>query len=81
MEFDNLGGISHNPSGNLLGLNFGSSTTGGTIFSLTTSETATPASQLIGDTTGTGGGGLTLTRLGGLSISPDNSKIAVAGWH
>ncbi|MCH8968280.1 MAG: hypothetical protein IIA66_04075, partial [Planctomycetes bacterium] len=40
---------------------------------------ATSASQYIGDTQGTGGSGLTTTRLGGLSVSPDNTKIAVAG--
>ena len=79
VEFDNLNGIQHNDRGNLLGLTFGtSSATGGTIHSFATCI-ATSAGQFIGDTQGTGGEGLTTTRLGGLSVSPDNTKIAVAG--
>ncbi len=79
MELDNLNGISHNPEGNLLGVNFGSSANGGTIHNLATLERDLP-DQLIGNTTGLGGEGLTLSRLGGLSIAPDNSKIAVTGY-
>jgi hypothetical protein len=79
MEFDNLAGISHNPQGNLLGVNFGTTGTGGSIYSLPTCEAFGPG-QLIGDTAGLGGAGITLSRLGGLSVSPDNTKIAVVGY-
>jgi len=76
MEFDNLGGIQHNPVGNLLGATFGTVGDGGMIFSFGTCADCT-AGSLIGST---GVGGVTLTRLGGLSVSPDNTRIAVAGY-
>jgi PEP-CTERM motif len=79
VEWDNFGGISHNAKGNLLGVNFGTSALGGSIYSFSTTNELVTAGQLIGDTTGTGGAGLPLSRLGGLSVSPDNSKIAVTG--
>lgn len=86
IAFDNLGSISHNPQGNLLGATFGreplespDGTRGGTIHSLATCS-AVSTDQNIGDTIGLGGTGLTETRIGGLSISPDNSKIAVTGY-
>ncbi len=78
VEFDNLDGILHNPQGNLLGVNFGTPESGGSIWSLATSSPV-PDAQLIGNTTGLGGGGLTLSRLGALSVSPDNRKVAVSG--
>ncbi|MHC4274850.1 MAG: hypothetical protein ACYSUR_14445, partial [Planctomycetota bacterium] len=80
VELDNLDGISHNPQGNLLGVNFGaSSTVGGEIYNLPTCQAVGPG-VLIGDTLGLGGVGLTPSRLGGLSISPGNTKIAVVGY-
>ncbi len=79
MEFDNLDGISHNNQGNLLGLNFGAGGGSGTIHSFATCV-PTSTDQLIGDTEGLGGDGLAITRLGGLSISPGNTKIAVVGY-
>ena len=82
VEFDNLDCISHNDKGNLLALNFGTTPpggTGGTIHSLTTCS-PTSTDQFLGDTLGDGGAGLTPTRLGGLSVSPDNTKIAVGGY-
>ncbi len=80
VEFDNLNGLSHNPEGNLLGLNFGpSSDDGGGIYNLAAAEEVGD-SQQIGDTLGLGGEGITSTRLGGLSISPNNTKIAVTGF-
>ena len=39
MEFDNAGGVSHNPSGNLLAANFGSSYTGFEVHNLATNGT------------------------------------------
>ena len=79
MEFDNLNGISHNPQGNLLAATFGSSDGGGTVHSLAAC-TSTPTDQQIGDSIGMGGEGLNLTRWGGLSVSPDNTKIALTGY-
>jgi hypothetical protein len=80
VEFDNLGGVKHNANGNLLAVNFGTGATGGSIYSLATRVDPAPAAQLIGNTTGTGGT-LSLSRLGGLSVSPDNAKIAVTGYE
>jgi hypothetical protein len=78
IEFDNLNGISHNPQGNLLGASFGGGApSGGAIFSLGTCSTA---SETIGDTVGLGGSGVSETPLGGLSVSPDNTKIALVGY-
>ena len=79
IEFDNLNGISHNPQGNLLGASFGGGApSGGAIFSVGTCSTA---SETIGNTVGLGGSGITETPLGGLSVSPDNSKIALVGYN
>jgi hypothetical protein len=77
MAFDNLNGVMHNARGNLLGLNFGATATGGQIYSFATQVDPAPAGQLIGDTMGLGGEGLDISRLNGLSVSPDNSKVAV----
>jgi hypothetical protein len=79
MELDNLGGVSHNPAGNLLSLNFGTTVDGGEVYSLAACEAIGPG-ELIGNTTGLGGAGITLSRLGGLSVSPDNTKIALTGY-
>jgi hypothetical protein len=77
VKFDNLGGTAHNVQGNMLGLYAGSSTgTGavanpGAIYSFATQGSVPFASsQLLATTTG--------TRISGLSVAPDNSKIAVA---
>ena len=78
VEFDNLNGISHNPAGNLLGVNYGREDEGGSIYSFSTTVD-NDGSELIGNAQGIGGE-ITLTRMGGLSISPDNSKIAVTGY-
>ena len=78
IEFDNLNGISHNPRGNLLGVNFGPNDRGGSIYNLATCSARSEA-QLIGNTEGLGGD-LELSNLGGLSVSPDNTKIAVNGY-
>ena len=77
--FDNLNGISKNPQGNLLAVTFGTQDGGGTIHSLATCS-ATDADQRIGDTVGMVGGNVELSRLGGISVSPDNTRIAVTGY-
>jgi hypothetical protein len=84
VDFDNTGGTLHNVKGNLLGVNFGNANTGnsGQIYSFATQgSTPAPAGQKIGDTLGLGGAGLTTSRLGGLSVSPGNDKIAVTGFE
>lgn len=88
VRFDNLGGVSHNAHGNLIGVDFGTTTAGtggGKIYSLaTTGSTASPAAQLIGNnqtTTpiGSTAGTITQSRLAGLSVAPNNTKIALVG--
>lgn len=74
MEFDNLGGNSHNARGNLLCLNFGSASSGGTLWSL-----ATDGSDVATQLYAFDGTNETLTRIGGLSVSPDNTKLAQIG--
>ena len=74
MEFDNLGGNSHNGRGNLLCLNFGTSSGGGTLWSLATDGTDVATQLYAFDGTNE-----TLTRIGGLSVSPDNTKLAQIG--
>jgi hypothetical protein len=82
VKFDNLGS-QHNVHGNLLGVDPGAGPTtstvgGGNIYSFATQGSIpSPAPQLIGSTTGLQGVG---TRLGGLSVAPNNSKIALAGF-
>jgi hypothetical protein len=88
VEFDNFGGIRHNVDGNLLGVNFsvGGGGNSGAIYSFGTNVSIpAPAGQLIGNTEADGTpvgftpGALTETTLARLSVSPDNSKIAVMG--
>ena len=79
VAFDNLNGLPHNAQGNLLGASFGPSGGSGLIYSFSTTDDTVNAGQLIGDTDGLGGS-VTQNRLAGLSVSPDNSKIAVLGY-
>jgi hypothetical protein len=81
VRFDNFDGIAHNASGNLIGVNFGPPGGGGSIYSFSTTDESVHAGQLIGDTAGLGGGGINLDRLTGVSVSPDNAKIAVMGYN
>jgi hypothetical protein len=86
VEFDNFGGIAHNANGNLLGGNFGTTSLGGTILSFgTTGTDPAPAGQLLFNMDPENQVGPILpdgnpTRLGGLSVSPDNTKIAITGY-
>ena len=81
VEFDNLGGVAHNVHGNLIGVDFGGPSDTGKIYNLATTVDPSPSpAQKIGDTVGLGGAGLSLNRLGGLSVSPNNSKIALMGY-
>ena len=79
LELDNLNGISHNPAGNLLATNFGGgSDTGGSIHILPTDESAIDNDNLLTGLMDLPG--VDVTRIGGLSVSPDNTKIAVSGY-
>jgi hypothetical protein len=109
-QFDNLSGVSHNAYGNLIGMDFGTTTAGtggGKIYSLATqgpnpTGAGIANAQIIGNTNTTsasinalgqsGAGdtacgtgacltGVGQTRLSGLSVSPDNTKIAVVGTN
>jgi hypothetical protein len=86
VRFDNLGGTLHNVQGNLLGIGEGatsgtsSANNGGSIWSSATQGAAPFANRQLLATTGSAPTfPVTKTRLSGLSVSPDNSKIAVVG--
>ena len=87
VRFDNLGGTLHNVQGNLFGnwrkpATSGTSraANGGSIWSSATQGTAPFANrQLLAKTGSTPTFPVTATRLSGLSVSPDNTKIAVVG--
>jgi hypothetical protein len=89
VEWDNSGGILHNPDGRLLAVNFGTTATGGSIY-VYQSGAANGWNGVLafGCTSATTCGPVTfsspgllgiVSRLGGLSISPDNTGIAVVG--
>ncbi|MEM7313597.1 MAG: hypothetical protein AAF497_10650, partial [Planctomycetota bacterium] len=81
MAFDNTGGVQHNAQGNLLGGNFGASATGGSIFSFSTTDASVTAGQFLADTSGLDPLDPTVvSRIGSLSVAPDNSKVAVMGY-
>jgi hypothetical protein len=88
MEFDNYNGVAHNVNGNLLGTDFGNTSPtgfGGQIYSLATTVDPAPAGQLVGNTRPAPDnighdGSLTFTRIAGLSVAPNNTKIALAGY-
>jgi hypothetical protein len=84
MEFDNLLGFRHNPNGNILGVNFGALATGGEVYSLQTQAGTNPGAHTkIFDfttyNTANPGNELFISRLGGLSVSPANNRIALTG--
>lgn len=82
IRFDNLGGTLHNAKGNLLGIDFGTTATGGRIYSMATSGAEPLAFQKImdlnpADPLASPYTGATTTRLGVLGVSPNNTKLAV----
>lgn len=81
-RFDNAGGTLHAYNGNLLSLNFGSAAVGGSICNLPTRTGDVTAGQLdfFKFTGATGPFGLVRSRLGGLSVSPNNDRLAVIGY-
>ena len=82
VKFDNLGGASHNVHGNLLGVDTGTAATGGgNIYSLATQgSNPSPAPQLLANT-GSTSGSAAASAIGGLSVAPNNSKVAVTGFN
>ena len=81
VAFDNTGGIQHNAQGNLLGGNFGAFATGGSIFSFSTTDAGVTAGQFLADTSGLDANDpAVVSRIGSLSVSPDNSKVAIMGY-
>lgn len=76
MEYDNFGGTLHANDGNLLCANFGTSGGGGTIVQLSTDGTDMATTLIMLD----GLGGAPLTRVAGLSVSPDNTRAAIFGY-
>ncbi|MFN7022407.1 MAG: hypothetical protein ACK4WH_13915, partial [Phycisphaerales bacterium] len=81
VEFDNAGGTLHSAEGNLLALDFGGTTTGARIYNLSTNGTNggqflyglnnVPAQNPFGVNN------TAATRATGLSVSPNNDKVAV----
>jgi hypothetical protein len=80
VEFDNLNGIRHNARGNLLGLNFGTAAAGGSlaIFATGAQNAANPQNSTTIYTFDNANLG-TRTRVGGLSVAPNNRRIALTG--
>ena len=90
VEFDNAGGISHNPNGNLLVANFGNSYTGFELYTINTNGSGDSWSSVWSSHCEAGGdygvnGGPTYDdslseRMGGVSFSPFNDKMAVISY-
>ncbi len=87
VEFDSLGGQKSNANGNLLGVNFGSTLPGGVIWAFPTQNLGAFSGNVIGSFTdattfthGSTTSSLPASRLSGVSVALDNSKIAVAGY-
>ena len=79
VRFDNSGGVNHNAHGNLLGLNFGNSGGAGPLYSYAT-DGSTNFQSLIDQGSFNAVLGITNPRVGGLSVSPANNRIAVVGY-
>lgn len=77
VAFDNANQISHNANGNLLAANFGNGFTGFEVHNFATNGSGTSQSLW---SIKTATGGARTDRGGGLSVSPDNTKIAWAGY-
>jgi hypothetical protein len=80
VEFDNFGGIPHNPMGNLVGVNFGTTAVGFSLFAYNSGD-GWQGSAMFNSGTAPAWStyGLTISRGGGLSVSPNNTKLAVTG--
>ena len=77
-EFDNHGGILHNAAGNLLALNFGTSSTGGNVYNYSTN--GDNGGEQIFDLNDVNPYGLAMSRIGGLGVGPNNQYISFYGY-
>jgi hypothetical protein len=79
-RFDNTGGVNHNAHGNLLGLDFGNGSGGGPLINYSTDGTNNALPIL--DQAGFNAifNDATNPRVTGLSVSPNNDRIAVTGY-
>ncbi|CAN5851572.1 hypothetical protein BH11PLA1_BH11PLA1_12130 [soil metagenome] len=87
VEFDNKNALKSNPLGNLLGVNFGTTASGGLVYAFPTQHLGTTDFTLLGSFTdantfthGATTSSVPLDRLGGLSVSFCNDKIALTGY-
>jgi len=78
-EFDNYGGVRHNPAGNLFALRTGSDASGGLLYVYPTKAACNgnPATILLRFDVATLG---VAERVSGLSINPSNNRMAVYGF-
>jgi len=80
VEFDNLGGIPHNAMGNLVGLNFGTTASGFSLYAYNSGDGWDGSAMFNSGTAPTFSTyNITLSRGGGLSVSPDNTMLALTG--
>jgi hypothetical protein len=83
VTWDNTGGLPHNPNGNLVGLNFGTTALGGSVYVYRSGSQGWNGVEVLGAGAGAqhtfGSLGLLTSRIGGVSVSPDNTKIAFTG--
>ena len=80
VEFDNFDGVLHNPEGNLLGLNFGTTAGGGDLYVYATQPDCNGEPGFVVAEFNGMPGNLPLSRVTGISVSPDNTKLAIYGY-
>jgi PEP-CTERM motif-containing protein len=73
VEFDNAAGVSHNASGNMLVGNYGPPSGNGALYNY-----STDGSGAYEEMPGVGVG-VTASRISGLAVSPDNTKVSLTG--
>jgi hypothetical protein len=82
VSWDNSGGMSHNPMGRLIGVDFGATGVGFRMYAYE-SGNGWAGTPLFNDAAAMAPNfswfGMTISRGGGVSVSPDNTRIAVAG--
>ena len=81
VEFDNTNGHRHNVNGNLLGANFGTTLGGGSLYQYPSPNTGAGTAMIdsggANNTTAVIG---TNTRLTGIGVSDDNTRISLMAW-
>jgi hypothetical protein len=86
LQLDNMDGFQHAHFGNLLGVNFGTTAAGGSIFNLETRFTggtnpgaAQPLFDFATYNAANPSAPLAISRLNGMSVSPANNRMAITG--